>query len=310
MVEHQDRPLTQGAVLPSNSVPRALGLDWALTRVAAFHRLAGQPAPDTPRPLDHDRAEIRAAWMREELGEFLEATSVVDQSDAIIDLMYFALGTLVEMGVPAESLFEIVHLANMRKFANGDALRRPEDGKVMKSSDWLSPEEALARELTDLTSRYRLVLADQISTAEACIQMVIQLITSVTPLDSRVLATTSTNAQLSGSPLTPVFARAGVPVTDDFEHISLIDEATFRDRISHALAIYPAVGFAYDRSFLPRGDSPSNVEFLLVASVGISEVVVVDPQPQSPGPRAVNVDHLYAAVKAAGDGLHRFGVHR
>ena len=53
--------------------------------------------------------------MREEVDEFVESTNVVDQADAMIDLIYFALGTLVEMGVRPAPLFDIVHNANMQK---------------------------------------------------------------------------------------------------------------------------------------------------------------------------------------------------
>lgn len=296
--------------MPAEQGASTLGLDWALNRVAAFHHLAGQPAPSTPRPLRQDRAAVRAAWMKEELDEFLEGSSVVEQSDAIIDLIYFALGTLVELGVPAESLFDIVHRANMRKLTSGEPLRRVEDGKVLKASDWLPPEEELADVLTGLTSRYHLVLADGISTLDACVLMVATLLTPHRQVDTELLARAVGDVGLLGTPFTPIFAAAGAGVVDDFEHISQIDEAVFLDRVTQALATYPAVGFAYDLPFLSRTNVPRSVEFLLAASTDRSEILVVDPKSDSPGPRAVNVDHLYSAIKSAGDGLHKFGPQR
>ena len=60
--------------------------------------------------------------MLEEINEFLDAVKeqdIVEQADAMIDTIYFALGTLVEMGVQPEQLFDIVQHANMSKLLGG-----------------------------------------------------------------------------------------------------------------------------------------------------------------------------------------------
>ena len=119
------------------------GLAWAQDRVRDFHTRGHHPVADVPTLLAPDRVTRRVAWVREEVDEFEEAGSVVDQADAIIDLMYFALGTLVEMGVDGEHLFNIVHRANMRKVDNGAVATR-EDGKIQKPSDWVTPEAEMA----------------------------------------------------------------------------------------------------------------------------------------------------------------------
>lgn len=57
--------------------------------------------------------------MLKEINEFLDAVKeqdIVEQADAMIDTIYFALGTLVEMGVQPEQLFDIVQHANMTNF--------------------------------------------------------------------------------------------------------------------------------------------------------------------------------------------------
>src|SRR5207302_10943975 len=76
-----------------------MSLDDAFDQVAEFHRAFGHPVKDRPTFLPSPRSDARVAWMREEVDEFVESTNVVDQADAMIDLIYFALGTLVEMGV-------------------------------------------------------------------------------------------------------------------------------------------------------------------------------------------------------------------
>ena len=43
--------------------------------------------------------------MNEEVAEFLVAEDIYEQADAMIDLMYFALGTMVEMGLEPDELF-------------------------------------------------------------------------------------------------------------------------------------------------------------------------------------------------------------
>ncbi|MGQ0451977.1 hypothetical protein ACT4UM_00955 [Bacillus sp. SS-TM] len=58
-----------------------------------MHEVFGHPVTNTPTKLTEERAKIRASFMQEELEEFLEATTVEDQYDALIDLIYFAFGT-------------------------------------------------------------------------------------------------------------------------------------------------------------------------------------------------------------------------
>ena len=83
--------------------------------VREFHEKFGHPCPDAPRMLDKKRSLSRAKWMNEEVAEFLVAEDIYEQADAMIDLMYFALGTMVEMGLEPDELFEIVQQANMAK---------------------------------------------------------------------------------------------------------------------------------------------------------------------------------------------------
>jgi len=70
-----------------------MSLDDPFDQVAEFHRRFGHPVAERPRLLKSPRADGRVAWMREEIDEFVAAADVVDQADAMIDLIYFALGT-------------------------------------------------------------------------------------------------------------------------------------------------------------------------------------------------------------------------
>ncbi|MGA8943887.1 MAG: HAD family hydrolase [Thermoactinomyces sp.] len=117
-------------------------------KVKEFHQAFSVPAGDKPARLPADRVTKRFAWMKEELDEFASADSVEDQTDAMIDLIYLALGTLVEMGVKPERLFQIVHEANMSKlWADGKVHVRDSDGKVIKPPHWRDPQPRIRQEL-------------------------------------------------------------------------------------------------------------------------------------------------------------------
>lgn len=125
-------------------------LNQAWEKVRDFHRAFGHPYSDLPRRLPEDRVRARAKWMREEVEEFCTAGSLVDQADSMIDLIYFALGTLVEMGVRPEELFDVVHQSNMEKLWPDGKPHYDRDGKVVKPNGWQEPRETLKRVLEDL----------------------------------------------------------------------------------------------------------------------------------------------------------------
>ena len=76
-----------------------------------FHQAFGHPVSDKPTALTLERSSKRYGWLLEEINEFLEAAEsqdVVEQADAMIDTIYFALGTLVEMGISPDELFYVI----------------------------------------------------------------------------------------------------------------------------------------------------------------------------------------------------------
>lgn len=108
-------------------------------QVRDFHIKFKHPYSDIPKFMDNNRAKKRYKWMLEEIDEFLEARDTVDQVDAMIDLIYFAIGTLVEVGVKPDEVFEIVHDANMSKLWEDGKPHYNEDGKTIKPSTWIDP---------------------------------------------------------------------------------------------------------------------------------------------------------------------------
>ena len=97
---------------------------WLSTSASTFLTPTRQPSYPGPG------AKTRCLWMVEELVEFLEAEDLVDQVDAMMDLIYLALGTLVEMGVKPAGPFNVVHATNLTKVPQG--VKGSDLGKAVK----------------------------------------------------------------------------------------------------------------------------------------------------------------------------------
>jgi predicted HAD superfamily Cof-like phosphohydrolase len=125
-----------------------MSIDRAWEDVRGFHAAFGHPAPDAPSPLTAETAERRAVWIEEEAQELREATTIEAQADAFIDVIYFAVGGLVNLGVRPGPLWDIVQNANMAKlWPDGRPRHRPSDGKVVKPDGWEDPGPKLAAEI-------------------------------------------------------------------------------------------------------------------------------------------------------------------
>jgi NTP pyrophosphatase (non-canonical NTP hydrolase) len=86
--------------------------------VAEFHEKFGMLVFARPGHLTRRKLRERLACLREELDELEEAVEKQDlaaQADALVDLVYFAKGTAVMLGLPWESCWNAVHQANMAK---------------------------------------------------------------------------------------------------------------------------------------------------------------------------------------------------
>lgn len=118
-----------------------------LAKVAEFNReVVALPIPETPQVLGEQRLTWANAALQEELKEFndaVDAGDVLEAADALIDLVYFALGRLVEMGVPAVAVMDEVQRANMDK-QQGELSKRPGSmgHDAVKPAGWRAPDHA------------------------------------------------------------------------------------------------------------------------------------------------------------------------
>ncbi|MGG1519170.1 HAD family hydrolase [Paenibacillus oryzisoli] len=122
-------------------------LNKAYEAVKQFHETFEHPIGRSPQRLTDERKAARLAWMQEELDEFKEAATLEDEVDAMIDELYFVLGTLVEMGVEPGPIFDIVQHANMSKVWPDGLVHKNELGKTIKPPDWEDPFDKIRAEI-------------------------------------------------------------------------------------------------------------------------------------------------------------------
>lgn len=114
--------------------------NW-LRGVLRFHReVTGMPVPDRPTRLGYDRKVAGYRHLREELYEFRNAQTFEEEVDAIIDLVYVALGRLLEMGVAPGPAFDEVHRANLERKPGTNARRGHVKHDAVKPEGWRGPQ--------------------------------------------------------------------------------------------------------------------------------------------------------------------------
>ena len=109
-----------------------------------FHTKFDLPCPERPRTLNADEFNFRLDFLYEEVNEFAQAfldRDLPKQADALIDLVYVAMGTAVMMGLPWQALWDEVQRANMEKKRATDASQssRGSTLDVIKPPGWTPP---------------------------------------------------------------------------------------------------------------------------------------------------------------------------
>jgi predicted HAD superfamily Cof-like phosphohydrolase len=98
-----------------------------------------------PRPVDDELYEFRRKFMQEELDEFAEGWDEQDHAkmfDALIDLVYVAMGTAHLFGYPWQEGWQKVQAANMSKVraASPEQSKRQSTWDVVKPPGWQPPD--------------------------------------------------------------------------------------------------------------------------------------------------------------------------
>lgn len=114
-----------------------------------FHEKFGLAYNSGPRQLPEDLQNFRIKFLDEELNEYKEAVidgNLSKQFDALIDLVYVAIGTAYLQGLPFNKGWEIVHHANMQK----RRAERINESTRQSAFDVVKPEGWKAPDLTKL----------------------------------------------------------------------------------------------------------------------------------------------------------------
>ena len=87
----------------------------------------------------------RTRFLSEEVDEFTIAGmsgDMVGVADALADIVYVALGTAWQMGIPFQAIWDVVHSANMKKVRG--ITKRGNKHDAVKPEGWVGPEQAIA----------------------------------------------------------------------------------------------------------------------------------------------------------------------
>lgn len=112
--------------------------------IEKFHAKFGLMYYGPPRNLEGELQTFRVGFMREELDEYEAAVSCYDlegQLDALVDLVYVALGTAYLQGFDFNEAFRRVHAANMKKVRaeSSNQSKRGTQFDVVKPEGWTPP---------------------------------------------------------------------------------------------------------------------------------------------------------------------------
>ena len=103
-------------------------------------KIIGTKQPETPTTLSRERLLFALTAMYEELHEFTVANNqnnVSEQVDAMIDLIYFALGRCYEIGVSEEAFITCWNLVQQKNMAKKRGTKnRGTDQDAMKPEGW------------------------------------------------------------------------------------------------------------------------------------------------------------------------------
>jgi len=125
-------------------------LEAAFNAVRDFHIAFGHPAPESPVMQSVRAVKRRGDWMIDEVMELKVANTIAAQADAYLDIIYFAIGGLVELGIEPSIPFDYAHSANMAKLGpDGKPIKRS-DGKVIKPAGWEAPDAKIAAHIEGL----------------------------------------------------------------------------------------------------------------------------------------------------------------
>lgn len=100
------------------------------------------PRTDLSKKEMQELLEFRIDFLLEEINEFIDAKTDADRFDALVDLVYVALGTAHLLGYPWQAGWDRVQEANMKKerATSENMSKRRSTLDVVKPEGWTPPD--------------------------------------------------------------------------------------------------------------------------------------------------------------------------
>jgi predicted HAD superfamily Cof-like phosphohydrolase len=135
----------EASVEEAEAMLHGLTLPQLVRDVRAFHEKFGVPMPAKPEGLSPTDWSFRTRFLDEEIDELHAAWLDEDQAkqlDALVDLVYVAIGTAIWAGWDFEEAWRRVQRANMAKVRtpSADASKRGHAFDVIKPEGWKAPD--------------------------------------------------------------------------------------------------------------------------------------------------------------------------
>lgn len=138
-------------------------------KVSDFTYESGFPRPESPQAMSKNSVEFLVKMVCSELVELAQTVCssdeavemiknaatcdlntqyqqpekrehvIAEQADALIDCIYYIFNSGAKHDMRLDSVFELVHEANMSKKINGEFVKRA-DGKILKPQNWSEPD--------------------------------------------------------------------------------------------------------------------------------------------------------------------------
>jgi predicted HAD superfamily Cof-like phosphohydrolase len=95
----------------------------------------------TAGTLNKEQYQLYCNLIREEFDELCESDNIVDDLDALIDILVVTIGAIHSLGANGEGAWAEVMRTNFAKIdPETGKVRKREDGKVLKPEGWMPPD--------------------------------------------------------------------------------------------------------------------------------------------------------------------------
>ncbi|MGB3478560.1 MAG: hypothetical protein WBB67_05315 [bacterium] len=316
-----------------------MSLDDLWHKVRKFHIKFNHHISNKPSALNKEKMMKRYKWMFEELEEFKNSKNIYEQVDSMIDLLYFVLGTLVEIGIRPYKPFEIVHKANMRKLWPNNKPHYNIDGKVIKPNNWKDPYEEIKEEIdrqvaskrtryTKSRYKYKIIKAKPFLCLAALLEIMIKSSIKKSQISQKeigrffgiwvpegykgnVKKTHITNTPnewgiiVKNDIINKFFKTFKIPMREEFISIYNLQDWEFEDKIRELLirGNHIICGYNYGSLYGDKQKRSGHVSLISKISKDGKYVEILDPGPDNHGYKKVRTYDLYIAIHKKKDGI-------